>query len=80
MIIFDVPATVTLVHEIQKSGVLSQPVQSIAPVKATKVADLLKAREDIRDEMIARGVTPDRIAALTKYTDQLIGLGWAPSL
>jgi hypothetical protein len=30
MTIFEVPATVTLVREIQKSGVLSQPVKPIA--------------------------------------------------
>jgi hypothetical protein len=49
-------------------------------VKAIKVAGLLKAREDVRDEILANGVTADRIAALAKYTDQLIGLGWTPAL
>lgn len=49
-------------------------------IKAIKVAGLLKAREVLRDEMIERGVTSDRIAALEKYTGQLISLGWTPSL
>jgi hypothetical protein len=51
-----------------------------AKVKAIKVEGLLKAREDLRDAMIERGVTSDRIAALEKYNGQLITLGWTPSL
>jgi hypothetical protein len=51
-----------------------------AAVKAVKVAGLLKAREDLASEMIERGVTADRIAALEKYNGQLVSLGWTPSL
>jgi hypothetical protein len=49
-------------------------------VKAVKVAGLLKAREDLASEMIERGVTADRIEALARYNEQLINLGWTPSL
>jgi TolB-like protein len=48
-------------------------------VKAVKVAGLLKAREDLASEMIERGVTSDRIAALARYNEQLIALGWTPN-
>jgi hypothetical protein len=48
-------------------------------VKAVKVAGLLQAREDLASEMIERGVTSDRIAALQRYNDQLIALGWTPN-
>jgi hypothetical protein len=51
-----------------------------AAVKAVKVAGLLKAREDLASEMIERGVTADRIEALARYNEQLINLGWTPSL
>jgi hypothetical protein len=51
-----------------------------AKVKAVKVAGLLKAREELASEMIERGVTADRIAALSRYNDQLINLGWTPSV
>jgi hypothetical protein len=50
-----------------------------AKVKAIKVAGLLKAREDLASEMIERGVTADRIAALSRYNEQLINLGWTPN-
>jgi hypothetical protein len=50
-----------------------------AKVKAVKVAGLLKAREDLASEMIERGVTADRIAALARYNEQLIALGWTPN-
>lgn len=49
-------------------------------VKALKVASLLKAREELRDEMVAKGVTRPRLDAMVRYNDQLIGLGWTPSL
>jgi hypothetical protein len=49
-----------------------------ARVKAIKVGGLLKAREDLRDLMMADGVTADRIEAMGTYTGQLIGLGWTP--
>jgi hypothetical protein len=64
-------------------GLVSAPAflfEDSAAVKAVKVAGLLKAREELRDEMIERGVTADRIAALGRYTEQLIGLGWTPSV
>jgi hypothetical protein len=48
-------------------------------VKAVKVAGLLAAREDLASEMIERGVTADRIAALARYNEQLINLGWTPN-
>jgi hypothetical protein len=47
-------------------------------VKAIKVGGLLKAREDLRDLMLADGVTADRIEAMGTYTSQLIALGWTP--
>jgi hypothetical protein len=49
-------------------------------VKAVKVAGLLAARQDVCDLMVSEGVTADRIAALEKYTGQLVNLGWTPSL
>jgi hypothetical protein len=51
-----------------------------AAVKAVKVAGLLKARQDVCDLMVSKGVTADRIEALSRYNEQLIGLGWTPSL
>jgi hypothetical protein len=50
-----------------------------AEVKAIKVAGLLEAREDVCDLMVSEGVTADRIAALTRYNEQLIALGWTPN-
>jgi hypothetical protein len=51
-----------------------------AKVKAIKVAGLLKAREELRDEMVSKGVTKPRIDAMVRYTAQLIALGWTPSV
>lgn len=51
-----------------------------AEVKAIKIEGLLKAREELHTLMMERGVTTDRIAAMSRYNDQLTTLGWTPSL
>jgi hypothetical protein len=83
----DIRLEMDLFHSARKPAAARRTIEAPAwmyedseAVKAVKVAGLLKAREDLASEMIERGVTADRIEAMQRYTEQLISLGWTPSL